>query len=94
MSNAKKPPVDTIWFTRCAGGGRGDSVLACARFGDDAAFAHAQRQKALADGVVELVRARVVEVLALEPDLSAAALIAEPAGVIQGRRTSDVVLQK
>jgi ABC-type nitrate/sulfonate/bicarbonate transport system substrate-binding protein len=22
-SNPKKPPVDTIWFTRCAGGGRG-----------------------------------------------------------------------
>jgi hypothetical protein len=57
-------------------GGRGHAVLAGAGLGDDALLAHARGQQRLADGVVDLVRAGVVEVLALEQDLRAADLAA------------------
>ena len=46
--------------------GRGDAMLSRAGFGDDAALAHAPRQQHLAEGVVDLVRAGVAEVFALE----------------------------
>ena len=52
---------------RARGRGR-DAVLAGAGLGDDARLAHALGQQALAERVVELVRARVHQVLALEPD--------------------------
>ena len=55
-----------------ADGGGGDAVLAGAGLGDDAALAHAARQQDLAERVVDLVRAGVVEVLALQIDLRAA----------------------
>ena len=44
--------------------------------------------------VVDLVGAGVVEVLALEVDVRAAALFAQPLGVIERRRPADVVLQQ
>ena len=56
---------------RADGGGR-DAVLARAGFGDDARLAHAARQQHLADAVVDLVRAGVVELVALEVDFRAA----------------------
>lgn len=40
--------------------------------------------------MVDLVRARVVEVLALEVDLGAAELLAETLGVEDGRRAANV----
>src|SRR5262245_45639141 len=46
------------------------AMLTCAGFSDDASLAHPLRQKALADGVVDLVRAGVREVLAFEPHLA------------------------
>ena len=46
--------------------GRGDAVLARAGFRDDPALAHPLRQQRLADGVVDLVGAGVIEVLPLE----------------------------
>jgi hypothetical protein len=48
-------------------------VLAGAGLGDDAGLAEAPRQQDLADAVVDLVRAGVVQVLALEEDAAAAA---------------------
>ena len=48
----------------------GDAVLAGAGLGDDALLAHAPRQQDLAEHVVDLVRAGVVELLALEIDLA------------------------
>ena len=74
------------------GGGGGDAVLAGAGFGDHPLLAHPQREQALAERVVDLVGAGVVEILALEPDLGSAALFAEPLGEIQRRRPADVVL--
>ena len=51
--------------------GGGDAVLARAGLGDDPRLAHADREQDLADAVVDLVRAGVVELVALEPDLRA-----------------------
>lgn len=51
-----------------AGGGGGHTVLAGAGLGDDPGLAHALGQQGLAEHVVDLVRAGVVEVLALEED--------------------------
>ena len=55
---------------------RRHAVLPGAGFGDDARLAHAARQQSLADRVVDLVRAGVTEVLALQVDLRAAELLA------------------
>ncbi len=68
-----------------ADGGRGHAVLAGAGLGDDAAFAHAAGQQALAEGIVDLVGAGVGQVLAFEIDLCAAALLGEAGGEAQGR---------
>ena len=57
-----------------AHGRAGDAMLARARLGDDALLAEPPREQRLADGVVDLVRARVREVFALEPDARAADL--------------------
>ena len=58
---------------------RGDAVLARAGLGDHALLAHAPREQDLADAVVDLVRAGVAEVLALEVDPAAAELRASSA---------------
>ncbi len=55
-------------------GGRGDAVLAGAGLGDDPGLAHPLGEQRLGEDVVDLVRAGVVEVLALEDD-------ARPTGV-------------
>jgi hypothetical protein len=68
-------------------------VLAGAGLGDDAALAHALGQQRLADGVVDLVRAGVVEVLALEVQAPAGDL-AEALGEVQRRRAADEVAQQ
>ena len=60
-----------------------DAVLAGAGLGDDAALAHAPGEQDLADRVVDLVRAGVGELVALEVDARAAELGAEPLGEIQ-----------
>ncbi len=74
-------------------GGAGHAVLAGAGLGDDARLAHARGQQRLADGVVDLVRAGVVQVLALEQDPRPAHLRAQAAGVIDGAGATDVVGQ-
>ena len=56
--------------------GRRDAVLARAGLGDDAGLAHAAREQNLAEAVVDLVRAGVIEVFALEIDLRAAEMFA------------------
>ena len=71
--------------------GRGNAVLAGAGLGDDAALAHAPSQQRLPEAVVDLVRARVQQVLALEVDLGAAEVGAEPPGMKQRRGAAGVV---
>src|SRR5690606_25568565 len=72
-------------------GGGGNAVHAGAGLGDDALLAHAPRQEDLADTVVDLVRAGVVQLLALEVDLRAAAVLGQAFGEIQRGRAADVV---
>src|SRR3989442_14328488 len=58
-------------------------MLARASLGDDAFLAHAQRQQGLADGVVQLVGARVAQVLALEVNMRATEVLAEAGRRVQ-----------
>ena len=70
-----------------------DAVHAGAGLGDDARLAHALGQQDLAEHVVHLVRAGVVEVLALEVDLRAAEMRGEALGEIERRRAADIMLR-
>ena len=74
-----------------AQGGGGDAVHAGAGLGDDARLLHAAGQQDLAEHVVHLVRAGVVEVLALEIDLGAAKVFGHALGEIERRRPADIV---
>ena len=74
-----------------AGGGGGDAVLAGAGLGDDARLAHAPREQDLAEHIVDLVRAGVVELLALEIDLRAAEMRGQPLGEIERARPADIM---
>src|SRR5499427_1167287 len=84
---------------RAHGCGR-NPVHAGAGFGDDARLAHAAREQDLAEHVVDLVRAGVIEVLALEIDFRPAPaatggtkMLGQPLGEIERRRPPDVVLE-
>ena len=77
-----------------AGGGGGDAVLPGAGLGDDPLLAHAARQQDLPHHVVDLVRAGVIELVALQVDLRAAQMLGQPLGEIQGARPADIVLQE
>ena len=74
-------------------GGAGHAVLAGARLGDDPRLAHALGQQRLAQHVVDLVRAGVVQVLPLEQQ-GAAELGRQPLGLVEARRASGVVVQE
>ena len=67
-----------------ADGGRGHTVLARACFGNDARLAHALGQHGLSNGVVDFVRARVVQVFALQIDLCATHFTAHAGSVVNG----------
>ena len=54
---------------------------------------HAAREHRLPDGVVDLVRAGVVQVLALQEDLRAAEFAAQSCRVVDRARPSDEMLQ-
>ena len=75
-------------ITRADRGG-GHAVLSGAGLGDDARLAHAFGQHGLADGVVDLVRTRVVEVFTLEVNLRAAQFTAGARRVVDRRGASD-----
>mmetsp|Transcript_17886 Transcript_17886/g.46262 ORF Transcript_17886/g.46262 Transcript_17886/m.46262 type:complete len:219 (+) Transcript_17886:666-1322(+) len=74
-----------------AHGGGGDAVLPRASLGDDALLVQPLRQQRLPNRVVDLVRARVCELLALEPDLRATAVRREALCVVHWRRAADVL---
>ena len=62
-----------------------------AGFGDDAGLAHAAREHDLAEHVVHLVRAGVIQFLALEIDFRAAKMLRQPLGKIERRRPPDIM---
>ena len=80
-----------------AGRGRGHAVLAGAGFGDHARLAHAAGQQGLAERVVDLVGAGVVQVFAFEIDLRPAAMLASAArqntAATAGRRSAEQIGQ-
>ncbi len=75
-------------------GGAGDAVLAGAGFRDDARLVHFYGEQALADGVVDFVRAGVEQVFALEVDARAAEMFREALGELQRRRAADEIFQE
>ncbi len=77
---------------RAHGRGR-HPMLAGAGLGDDPPLAHPLGQQRLAERVVELVRARVVEILALEIH-AAPGVRRQPARAIQRRRAPSEVAQQ
>ena len=84
--------VDDALEPEAGADGRGrDAVLARAGLGDDPALAEAARQDCLAERVVQLVRAGVEEVLALEVE---PLVRGEPLGAGQRRRAPGVVARE
>src|SRR5438445_35215 len=74
--------------------GARDAVLARAGLGDDALLPHPRREERLADRTVDLVRARVREILALEEDAREADRFREARRVGEWRGPSDPVAQE
>ena len=66
-------------------------MLSGAGLRDDALLAHPLRQQALAQGVVDLVRSGVGQVLALQVDARAAAMPGQVLGVVQRGGPAGVV---
>ena len=79
--------------SRAAAVARGHAVLAGTGLGHQAGLAHAPGQQGLAQHVVDLVRAGVVEVLALEQHPHAQ-LVGQPVALGQRRRPPGVVAQQ
>ena len=69
-------------------------MLAGAGFGDDAFLAEALGEQDLAERVVDLVRAGVQQVLALQVDLRAAEQLGPALREIERRRPADVVVEQ
>ena len=85
---------DALEAEQRARGRGGDAVLAGAGLGDHPRLAHALGEQRLAEHVVDLVRAGVVEVLALEQDPRAAGVLAEPRGLGERAGPAGVVRQQ
>ena len=68
------------------------SMLPCARLCNDSFLSHAHRQKALAQGIVDLVGAGVVEVLPLDRNLEPG-LRANAMGIGERGRASHVIFK-
>ncbi len=62
-----------------------------AGFRDDARLAHFYGEQALADGVIDFVRAGVEEILALEVNARAVDMFCEALGELQRRRAADEI---
>ena len=84
---------DTLHAEQGSGRRAGDTVLTGAGLGDDAGLAHALGEQGLAEHIVDLVAAGVVEVLSLEED-AAAEFFAETMAFRQRRRTARVGAQQ
>ena len=67
---------------------RRNTMLACARLRDDAFLAHALGEERLPECVIDLMRARMQQILTLEIDIRLAVVLRQPLGKVQIRRTS------
>src|SRR5690606_25274965 len=82
---------DTRQAETCCHGGGCNAVLASTRLRDDARLAHAFCEQDLAEAVVDLVAASVVQVLALEEYLRAAKMAGEVFGMVELGGTTSVM---
>jgi hypothetical protein len=73
---------------------RRHAVLAGPGLGDDPRLAHPHGQQDLAHAVVDLVRARVIQLVALEPDVGRPVVLGQPLGQIQRAGPADIVGQE
>ena len=85
---------DALHAEARAHGGRCDAVLAGAGLRDDPPLAEALGDQRLPDGVVDLVRTRVREVLALQIDARTADVGGQALGQVDRRRAADVVARE
>ena len=69
-------------------------MLARAGLGDDAGLAHAPGEQDLAQAIVDLVRAGVVEVFALQIDFRATQMRGQPLGEIERAFAADIMGQQ
>ena len=93
-ANVLRAHVDVALEPEQRRGGRGgDAMLAGAGLGDHALLAHAQGQQRLADGVVDLVSAGVIEIFALEVNFRAAEFFGQSAGEIEPAGPADKLAQ-
>ena len=85
---------DALQAQHGAHGGRRDAVLARAGLRDDALLAHVPGQEPLAQGVVDLVRAGVGQVLPFQVELRSTQMAAQVARMVEGRGPPGVVLEQ
>src|SRR5262249_11731461 len=57
-------------------------------------LAHPPREQDLAHHIVDLVRARMVELVALQVDFRAAQMLGQPLGIIEGTWPADIMLEE
>ena len=69
-------------------------MLPCPGLGDETSLAHPLGEERLTEHVVDLMRTRVVEVLALEVDLSASQVLGHVVREIEQRRPARVVVEQ
>ena len=77
----------TFQTIACADGGGGNAVLTSTCFGNYPRLPHAFGKHGLANGVVDLVCTRMVEVFALQIDLRATHFTADACSVVDGGGT-------
>ena len=73
---------------------RGNTVLTCARFSNNARFTHLLGKQNLPEHVIDLMRTGVVQVFTLQVDLCATQRLGQTLGIVQKRRTIGVFVQK
>jgi len=89
-----RPHIDDALQAEHRGDGSGgDTMLSGAGLGDDAGLAHAPCQEDLTDAIVDFVRPRVQEVLALEVDLGSAQFAGQALGEVKGCGTTAEFLE-
>ena len=90
-----RPHVDrAIEAEPRSSGSGGDAVLAGSCLCNDAGFPHAAGEEDLADRVVDLVRAGVEQILALQINFRPAEFFGEPFGKIEGRWASTKIREQ
>ena len=87
LLNVNFSHVDVAFQTKVGGGGRnGNSVLSGTRLGDQLLFAEVRGQQTFSHAMIELVCARVIEVLSFQVDLTVAKVVRQPFTMVNGRR--------